>query len=56
MQRTLKNCGLIKSIGIRPRQFDGKCEGFQCGEEDDEPAESCKKCKLCTAYEENNNV
>jgi hypothetical protein len=43
--RTLDNCKLVQRLG-RPRQYDGRCEGFQRGETDDEPCETCKSCKL----------
>ena len=52
MKRTLDNCSLIKKIRIIPRQYDGKCEGFSRSEDDDEPCEKCKECKLNTFYEE----
>lgn len=48
--RTLEHCSLITKMGGAPNQYDGKCEGFQNGD-DDEPCETCKKCKLNTTYE-----
>ena len=54
MTRTLDHCLLIRlsiydGLG-KPRQYDGKCEGFAKSEYDDEPCERCKKCKLNTMY------
>lgn len=56
MQRTLENCTLIqkcvrKGIG-EPEQFPNinKCFGYQRGEDDDEPIEQCKQCRLSTYY------
>ena len=55
MQRTFENCTLIKkcvSIGIgEPEQYENKCVGYARGENDDEPCEQCKNCKLNTSYE-----
>lgn len=55
--RTIENCTLIqkcvkKGIG-EPQQwhFINKCEGYQRGENDDEPCEQCKKCKFCISNE-----
>lgn len=31
---------------------DGKCDGYQKSEGDDEPCETCKECKLNTFYED----
>ena len=51
--RTLDNCTLIKKCvkaGIgEPQQWYNinKCEGYQRGENDDEPCEQCKKCRYC---------
>lgn len=36
----------------KPRQQDGKCDGYQKSEGDDEPCETCKECKLNTFYED----
>lgn len=52
--RTLENCAVIKR-GIRlgvgsPEVTDGKCSGYQNGE-DDEPIEKCKHCRFCSAYD-----
>lgn len=52
MTRTLDNCSLIKLLGVKPEQYNGKCLGYARGESDDEPFEVCKKCKLNTSYEE----
>ena len=56
MKRTLENCSLIqkcvrKGIG-EPEQRNGFCGGYQRGEDDDEPCEKCKCCKLNIHYEE----
>ena len=51
MTRTLDNCSLIKLLGVKPKQYNGKCLGYARGESDDEPFEVCKKCKLNTSYE-----
>lgn len=54
MQRTLENCTLIKKCikkGIgEPEQYRNlnKCVGYAKGENDDEPCEQCKRCRLCT--------
>lgn len=45
MKRTLENCALIKRIG-KPKQYDGKCEGMQRSEYDDEPCDTCQNCPL----------
>lgn len=55
MIRTLENCSLIqkcvrKGIG-EPEQRNGVCLGYQKGENDDEPCEKCKSCKLNISYE-----
>lgn len=55
-KRTLDHCGLITKCvkaGIgRPEQRDGKCNGYQRSETDDEPCETCKQCKLNEFWEE----
>lgn len=51
MKRTLENCSLIRKLGS-VRQYDGKCEGFQRSDMDDEPCDICKECKLNVYYEE----
>lgn len=51
-KRTLNHCRLITQFG-KPRQHDGKCDGFQKSGTDDEPCEICRKCKLNTFYEDN---
>lgn len=43
--RTLDNCRLVTAYG-RPRQYDGKCEGYGTDYANDEPCEICKRCKL----------
>lgn len=55
MMRTLENCSLIqkcvrKGIG-EPEQRNGVCLGYQKGENDDEPCEKCKSCKLNISHE-----
>lgn len=54
-RRTLDHCRMIsKYQGMlgKPRQQDGKCEGYQKSKGDDEPCETCKECKLNTFYED----
>lgn len=51
-KRTLEHCRLITKMGVRPRQHDGKCDGFQKAANNDEPCNICMKCKLNTFYEE----
>lgn len=48
-KRTLQNCSLIKKYG-KPEQYNGLCEGFGRSENDDEPCEICKECKLHYLY------
>ena len=50
MKRTLEHCSLITKYG-KPRQADGKCDGFQKSKDDDEPCDICVDCKLNTFYE-----
>lgn len=54
MQKTFENCSLIKKCvrkGIgEPDYRNGKCCGYQKSENDDEPCEECKKCKLNEHY------
>lgn len=54
MQRTLENCTLIQKCVRRgignPEQRNGKCMGYQKSENDDEPCEICKSCKLNEYY------
>lgn len=45
MKRTLEHCILISQYG-KPRQIDGKCEGFQKSKDDDEPCNTCMNCEL----------
>ena len=49
-KRTLEHCRLITEFG-KPKQTDGKCDGFQASSENDEPCEVCKRCRLNTFYE-----
>lgn len=53
-EKTLIDCDLVLGcidIGIgRPRQYDGKCEGYAKSDYDDEPCERCKNCELNTMY------
>lgn len=51
MIRTLDNCVLIKKYW-RPRQTDGVCIGFGKSETDDEPCEVCKRCRLNSNFEQ----
>lgn len=54
MQRTLENCILIKKYvkaSIRePQQYYNwnKCMRYARGENDDEPCEQYKNCRMCT--------
>lgn len=55
MKRTFENCSLIqqrrrKGFGV-PQQRNDFCLGYQKGENDDEPCEKCKSCKLNISYE-----
>lgn len=50
-KRTLDHCKLITAFG-KPHQANGKCDGYQKTEVNDEPCETCKKCKLNTFYED----
>lgn len=43
--RTLDNCRLVTAYG-KPRQYDGKCEGYGTDYDNDEPCEICKRCEL----------
>jgi hypothetical protein len=49
--RTLENCKLVRKHGV-PKQYDGVCEGFAHSATDDEPAETCKRCKLNYLYKD----
>ena len=50
-KRTLENCRLIKKLG-RPAISGGKCDGMAKSRTDDEPCETCKRCKLNTWYDD----
>lgn len=55
MKRTLEHCGLITKMGDKdcpPKQEDGKCYGYGKSQDDDEPCEICKECKLNVFYKE----
>lgn len=54
MKRTLEHCSLITKYG-KPKQYDGKCEGFQKSNTDDEPCNQCMDCKLNVFYDVNDN-
>ncbi|MEE1255620.1 MAG: hypothetical protein UHN47_03795 [Lachnospiraceae bacterium] len=58
-RRTLDHCSLITQCvknGIgKPRQVNGKCDGYQKSYDDDEPCEHCGKCRLYSSYNEYNN-
>jgi hypothetical protein len=49
-KRTIENCSLIRKHG-KPNMDNGKCVGFGT-ENDDEPCETCKNCKLNNTYEQ----
>ncbi len=55
-KRTLEHCSLItqcvKSGLEKPRQYDGKCDGYQKSADSDEPCEKCSKCNLNSMYHE----
>jgi len=57
MTKTLENCSLIKKMvkkgeGEPERLFNiNKCLGYQKGEDDDEPCEICKRCRLLASIE-----
>ena len=55
-KRTLEHSTLItqciKSGLEKPRQYDGKCDGYQKSADSDEPCEKCSKCKLNSIYHE----
>ena len=60
MKRTIKNCSLIKraienGIGSPDTNFS-KCLGYAVSEEDDEPCNTCKRCRLNTLYEDERTV
>lgn len=50
MKRTIQNCSYAKRMVRRglgePSVAGDKCMGYQRGENDDEPCETCKECKL----------
>lgn len=50
-KRTLDHCKLITAVG-KPHQANGKCDGFQKSEDNDEPCETCMNCKLNTFFED----
>ena len=55
-KRTVENCSLMKKqrrygYGTPEIEFDGKCLGYSVSSTDDEPCETCKNCKLNSAYE-----
>ena len=49
--RTMENCRLIKEHG-KPDMDNSKCIGLGI-ENDDEPCEICKNCRLNNTYEPN---
>ena len=51
-KRTLEHCSLITKMGGKPTQMNGKCDGFQKSRDNDEPCDTCMKCKINTFYEE----
>ena len=50
-ERTLDNCSVIRNAAGKPKQYDGKCEGYS-NKYDDEPHRLCRECKLNVFYEE----
>jgi hypothetical protein len=58
-KRTLEHCSLITKClkaGIgKPDQKNGKCNGYQKSENDDEPCETCMECKLQEDYHDNHH-
>ena len=63
MKRTPDNCTYIKKHLSTSSPIDtgfvnpyktagGKCEGLQQAHDDDEPADTCKKCELHYLYED----
>jgi len=58
MTKTNENCSLIKEMvkkgeGEPERYFNiNRCLGYQKGEEDDEPCETCKRCRLRAGTDE----
>ena len=51
MKRTYENCSLQRKIGVAGKDGNDMCLGFGRGETDDEPCETCKRCKLYTGNE-----
>lgn len=55
-KRTLEHCSLITQCvkyGLeKPRQHDGKCDGYQKSADSDELCEKCSKCILNSMYHE----
>ena len=53
-KRTIENCRHKKHGGTETEKDDDgniRCLGFGKSEEDDEPTDFCKRCKLCASYE-----
>jgi len=48
------DCELIRKYVItgigKPNMEGGKCKGYCKNENDDEPLEACKCCKICSLY------
>lgn len=55
MKRTYENCSMQRKHGEAGKDANGFCLGFGRGESDDEPCEICKKCKLYTGNEDEQN-
>lgn len=59
MKRTVENCAFIKKMlkkRQRPPEKQGElCLGYGKAYGDDEPCDTCKKCILCTAHENEMN-
>nr|DAZ25633.1 MAG TPA: hypothetical protein [Caudoviricetes sp.] len=57
LRRTLYNCPLIRKMVAKgegePKHQDMTCIGYQKSENDNEPCETCKNCKLNYMYGEN---
>lgn len=57
--KTIQNCKIIKKAlgegeGL-PKVYDGRCEGYQVSQTDDEPCGPCKRCKLNIFYDDGDN-
>ena len=55
-KRTIENCSVIKrglalGIGKPYVESNGKCVGYSHSDDDDEPHDLCKNCRLNSSYE-----